>query len=494
MKKKLSAIILIFALTILPLLTSACADNPAAVAADTTVAEKTTQSATEGESYAFPAVDYDGADFKILNTTTEWNFYIALDHESMTGEILDDAVYTRNRLIEDKFNLKIKIIDETIDNVYGKIRTSVQAGEQAYDAIFCPGWINDSNNIGSMALEHMFYDLTDIPEINLKETWWNQALIKEGSIGTDGALYFAANDISISTLQSTWCLFFNENMFEDLKLDRPYELVKSGKWTLDKFAELIKAGTRLGGDESFKWNAEGNSVYGYTSYEGGTLALVLGSGERFIDKDKDGNPFLAIETQRFFDLSGKIASILGIEGEYVNANDASQSGFHFEDIFMKGRALFTAAEFKAATRFRVMEDAYGIVPMPKLEETQKDYYSAKTRQAYVCVIPVTNQEPNKTGSVLDALSYISYRDVTPVLYNVTISQKGLRNEESIEMLELIRNTQYYDAGVIYGWTSALNNALISALDKGNGDIVSILDKNRDKVNTKIQETLEELYK
>jgi hypothetical protein len=283
-------------------------------------------------------------------------------------------------------------------------------------------------------------------------------------------------------------------MFEDLKLERPYELVKSGKWTLDKFAELIKAGTRLGGDESFKWNAEGNSVYGYTSYEGGTLALVLGSGERFIDKDNDGNPFLAIETQRFFDLSSKIASILGIEGEYVNANDASQSGFHFEDIFMKGRALFTAAEFKAATRFRVMEDAYGIVPMPKLEETQKDYYSTKTRQAYVCVIPVTNQDPNKTGAVLDALSYISYRDVTPVLYNVTISQKGLRNEESIEMLELIRNTQYYDAGVIYGWTSALNNALISALDKGNGDMVSILDKNRDKVNTKIQETLEELYK
>jgi hypothetical protein len=131
--------------------------------------------------------------------------------------------------------------------------------------------------------------------------------------------------------------------------------------------------------------------------------------------------------------------------------------------------------------------------MPKYDEVQPDYYSVKTRQAYLLVIPSTNPEPNRTGAILDALAYVSYKDVTPVLYDVTISQKGLRNEESVEMLKLIRNTQYYDAGIIYGWTSALNNAIITDVDAGKSDIASTIEKNKNKVITGIQKTMDVFY-
>ena len=30
---------------------------------------------------------------------------------------------------------------------------------------------------------------------------------------------------------------FNETKLEELNLDKPYDLVRSGKWTLDKFHE-----------------------------------------------------------------------------------------------------------------------------------------------------------------------------------------------------------------------------------------------------------------
>jgi hypothetical protein len=492
MYKKFTALFLTVLLFFIALLAS-CAENSEAISKDTSTSADSTQPAAEEESYSFPSIDLSGGDLTLLNTTTTWNFYTYLDHESMTGEVLDDAVYNRNRLIEEKFNLKLNVIEEKIDNIYNKIIVSVQSGEQLCDAVFCPGWISDSSNIGSLAIEHMFYDLSELPEINLESEWWSQALRTEGVIGKNGALYFAASDINISTLQSTWCLFFNETLFENMNLDRPYSLVKDGKWTFDKFAELVKAGAQLNGEDNFTWTADGGSIYGYTSYSGGTLALLLGSGERFIGKDSDGNPVLALETQRFYDVCTKVASLLGVAGYYVNANDASQNGFHFEDIFMKGRALFTGAELKAATRFRTMEDAYGVVPMPKYDEAQPDYYSVKTRQAYLLVIPSTNPEPNRTGAILDALAYVSYKDVTPVLYDVTISQKGLRNEESVEMLKLIRNTQYYDAGIIYGWTSALNNAIITAVDAGNSDIASTIEKNKNKVITDIQKTMDVFY-
>lgn len=492
MSKKFVALSLALLLLLISLLAS-CADSSQASSADKPDSTETTQPESEEETYAFPSIDLGGEDFTLLGTTTAWNFYEALDRESMTGEVLDDAIYNRNRLIEKNFNLKISVIEEIIDNVYSKISTAVNSGEDVYDVIFCPGWTGDSSYLGTYAAQHMFYDLSDIPEINLKGDWWSQKLRTEGALGKDGALYFAANDINIQTLQGTWCLFFNEKLFEDLGLERPYGLVKGGTWTFDKFAELVKAGANLNGDESFSWTADGNCVYGYTSFNAGTLSLLIGSGERFIGRDEEGNPVLAIETQRFYDVATKVASLLGIEGYYVNANDSSQMAFHFEDIFMKGRALFTCAELKAASRMRTMEDAYGIVPMPKYEEAQTDYYSAKTRQAYLMVIPVTNPEPNRTGAIMDAMAYLSYKDVTPVLYDVSLSQKGLRNEESIEMLKIIRDTQFYDVGIIYGWTSALNGMIITAVDEGKSDVASIIGKYTKQVNASIQKTMEVFY-
>ena len=67
--------------------------------------------------------------------------------------------------------------------------------------------------------------------------------------------------------------------------------------------------------------------------------------------------------------------------------------------------------------------------------------------------------------ILDALSYESYRDVLPLYYGQTISQKGLRDEDWIEMLSIINETRVSESGLIFGVTSGLVNALKS-LDKG----------------------------
>ena len=64
------------------------------------------------------------------------------------------------------------------------------------------------------------------PEMKLDEIWWNQTITQQAFIGKDKALYFAGNDIDILALQGAWVVYFNERMFEDLSLTRPYDLVK----------------------------------------------------------------------------------------------------------------------------------------------------------------------------------------------------------------------------------------------------------------------------
>jgi hypothetical protein len=308
-------------------------------------------------------------------------------------------------------------------------------------------------------------------------------------IGSENKLFFTACDINVMNLQAPWCVYLNEDMIKNLGMNLPYALVKSGKWNLDEFYGYVKAGAQLNGAASFDWDPNGAAVFGYTSYEGGTGALLVGSGEKFISKDENGMPYLSIETPRFFDVCDKIVELTGTKGIYQNANNYD-TGFHFEYIFRGGRTMMMVGELKASDVFREMDSTFGIVPIPKYDENQDKYYSSVARQMPVLVVPVSNPEPNRTGIVLDAMAYLSTKNITPIFFDVTMSQKRLRNEESIEMLEIIKNSVLYDVGIAYGWSSDLYVAMRDSLDKGKNTVASQIDKGRGKVSANIEKTME----
>ena len=81
------------------------------------------------EEYVYPPLDLDGAVLTILNPTTTWGFYAYMDFETQTGESLDDAVYERNRFVEEKYNMKLEIVEDDIDKNYEKYRSSILAGD-----------------------------------------------------------------------------------------------------------------------------------------------------------------------------------------------------------------------------------------------------------------------------------------------------------------------------------------------------------------------------
>ncbi|MDD4772437.1 MAG: extracellular solute-binding protein [Eubacteriales bacterium] len=463
------------------MLFAACADDAAGKqdAGQTAAGGDITSAADERPLYSYPDENYGGEEFNILNIEPIWGFYTYLDFENMTGDVLDDTVYARNRFIEEQFNIELVVAIDTMDTIATTIRTVIMAGEDAHDAMYCRG-----DQIGPLITEKYFYNLFEIPELNLSETWWDQTVIKEGSIGKDEALYFAASDMSLIGFQGTWIIYFNENMLADIGLQTPYESVRSGSWTLDEFGKYIKAGANLNGDNSFAWNASGNAVYGYSSYNAGTAALLIGTGERFILKDDNGYPYFAMETPRFYEISEQIAAMLAVEGEYHDAND-SDGIHHYEQLLMSDRALMIAAEIKAADVFREMDDTFGVVPIPKFEEAQQQYYCLQFQQTLLITIPITNLNTRQAGIILDAFSYQSYEDLMPVFYDVTVSQKGLRNDESIEMLGIIRDTRFFNVGMAYGWISTLYEQVRTDLTAGKSDMASLIAREKDKITASI---------
>ena len=495
MKLRLTAIFLICVIFMSLLFSCGGADGPVETgpAAPIPGAESVTGeiSQPDGGEYIFPALDCGGGDFTFLNTSTDWGFYTDLVKEAVTGEVLDDAIYTRNRAIEDKFNVNIKEIPVLVDSSAQRLRTAVQAGENVYDAAYIPG--NSQIPIGTLIADNLLYNLNEVPGLNLDQKWWNRLIIADSAIGSSKSLFFAFCDINIMPLQCAFCVYINEDIIKNLGLELPYGLVKEGKWTYDEFYRYMKAGAQLnGGADSFKWELNGPAIYGYTSFAGGTLALMTASGERGITIDDKGVPQFALESERFYNVCDKLSDILSTKssGEHLTANDYG-SGFHFEMIFERCRALMMGGELKAADSFRNMDNTYGIVPNPKFDEAQTRYYTAITVQSPVLVVPVTNTNTERAGTILDAMAYLSNRDITPVFFDVTMSQKRLRNEESIDMLHIIKDSLYFDLGIAYGWTSALVYAIRDTLDAGRpSNAASSIEKYRERVQADIDKTME----
>jgi hypothetical protein len=365
------------------------------------------------------------------------------------------------------------------------------AGDDTYDIIYCPR--SNNSPIGALITQGLFYNIDNIPEINLEGSWWKTSTIESSRLGDNNGVYFLQSEVALMTLQGVWCLFFNETMMQNIGLEFPYQLVKDGKWTLDELLVYVRAGMNLNGDETFNWNASGASVYGLTAPGQAMAAFVTGTDESYIRKDADNMPFLSIESERFFNVIDKIIEITSVSGQFMEANeDRNTSGRNYERLFENSRSFFIIAEFKTADLLREMEDSFGIVPMPKLNETQSGYSHFIFRQCPVLVIPVTNSISNQTGIIVDALEYTSHTKVTPAYYDVSLSFKGLRNDASIEMMHIINNSISLDLGITYDWTRTLYDDINSALHAGRIDISSLIERRKAAVEIGIERTLEAL--
>ena len=452
---------------------------------DTSSQNAVTTDAVTDPEYIYPELDCGGDSFTILNLENVWAMYTYLDHESMTGEIIDDAVYNRNRMLEDKFNFKLEVIEYPIDDCYKQVQTTVTAGDDIYDAAYVRGAFIGATVSGGLAL-----NLYDIPELKLDKPWWNQSVISEATVGTDDkALYFIQNDLSLCAFDLVWAIYFNENMMEKLGKDMPYDTVREGKWTIDALNTMLKWGTNLNGDDNFAFSYDKSSIYGLTSFYRLCDAMIIGAGNRYVTKGADGVPALSLENDRFYSTAEKLANIFGTEGDYIEAN---QNGVSYDAIFMSGRALFYGGEVKASGVFRDMDDSFGILPLPKYDESQENYCSWMNYDTPTLIIPATCSDTSRTGILLDALSYHSYKDVLPAYYNIRVSQKSLRNDDSIEMLGIIRDSLYYDASITFGWTSNLAAALRTAIVGGDSNVASIIAANKSAVEENITKTLDSI--
>ncbi len=439
------------------------------------------------ESDTATKYDFEGHEFKFLNSDAIYYMYVYLDPD-MTGDVLDDCAYERNFIVEQEMNITITEETQPYTQLASYAKTLILTGEDVYDAMYIP-----AQNLTPLLSENLFYDLLEIKELNIDRVWWDQPMIERNTV--EGRLFYATSDLNLMAFEGIWCMYFNENMMTELGLDLPFDLALNGKWTFDAMKQYCTAAANLNGDNSFKFNVNGNATYGLVSLDRAPSFMAYGMGVEYVTRDENGRyKFTADTDPKFTSVWDSLITFTGAEdGLYVNevgdAADLDPDGYY--GIFEADRALFISAELKGATMLREWEGKFGLMPQPKYDEAQETYNSTLFENCLSFCIPATNKNLSRTGIIVDYLTYKSYTSLLPRYYDIHVSLKALGRQESIDVLALIRGTRGIEVSVPFGWTTTLNSAMIKLAQNNEHSIASAVESARDAIIAAIDKTYAE---
>lgn len=484
--KKVLAILLLLVLVCASLV--ACNNNPPADQSEVSEASK------EEEHVLFsnlPDVNYaeggNPSEFVIL-TIGDWaNAYKSVEivaHEQ-APEILQDAVTERNARVEERFGVKItEIRTASTGAMLTDIQNNAALGEDKYDVVM--PYMTDA---ATLAVEGLFYDLNSEGDIAFDGPWWDQAARETLSI--DDKLFFITGDLCLLAYDCTHCLVFNRDMAEENDVD-PYKLVYDGEWTLDKMLEISKGITRDDNDDGVM---DLNDVWGCLINSNFTTSMFLASGERLTDKDADDLPVISVMGERQIDVFNAIFDLCSDAS--VGHIDSSTNISKFSSVWLAAseavatkRALFRAVAVVDIFEVAEFECNFGVLPTPKYDKDQDDYFSNVSAICATCVaIPTTNQDYERAAIIMDAMAQASTDTVKTSYYDNLLKLRKLQGDDDERMLDIIFEGRVYDYGILFQW-GGINTFMNDIAFSGSNNFQSKFDSIQGSVEDAIDKTIE----
>ena len=435
-------------------------------------------------TYDVPEMDCEGYNFKVVDRGG-WYYWTTVDMyaEADNGEPINDAVFKRNILLEEKFNISISEIQKEDVLVY--VQKIIQSGSDDFDVLY-PTMYNTS----TLVQKGLLLNLYDVPHLDFDKPWWDKTVNDSMTIGNK--LYTAAGNISVTINDATWCVMFNKDLCRDYNLDDPYLQVKDGKWTLDVLHANCRAVTK---------DLDGDGVLGPTDQWGAVnqhecaYCLFAGSGQKVIEKDKDDLPKLALNDSRSVDVLTRVIEFLSDATAQIKADDYYGKYDNVWDAiniqsFNDSRALYYISPIESVKFMRNMEANFGILPLPKYNEAQDKYYNAlQYGNATGMSIPITASNLVRTGAILEAWAAESVETLTRAYYDINLTGKYTRDDESSDMLDVIFSTRVIDQGLLFNWAGMLDFFTVPS-QKKKLDFASLYEKSEPKWIKAIEKTLE----
>jgi len=384
--------------------------------------------------------------------------------QEYTGVTINDAVYERQLELENRYDIDIEYSSQkSRGDCNTTVITSVKADDDTYDLIFNAM----TEGAASLVVQNVLTDMAALPYLNFEKPWWSQTMLD--AFTYNDHIYLAVGGASPSYYLSAQVTLFNVEQAKAFGLPNLYDLVTEGKWTVDKMGELMSMSmSDLNGDGTM--DAANDFMPLVLSAECGR-SLFVASGGKPILRGEDGSFVMNLASEESIAIMDALRAVFADRTTSVQQESAQ---FKIQE-FTTGHTMFamTAMMF-GNMELREMEAMYGVLPMPKRSEEQKDYITCGNPFAPcgMC-IPRSASDVEMSALIAEAMGFLGEEILRPAVYNVTIHGKLAQDKQSSDMLEIIYNDIYFDfwAAYEFGKMSKALRSYIIAGDGRNGDPV-----------------------
>ncbi len=411
--------------------------------------------------------------------------------DSETGDVVNDSIYRSFRSVEERLGVEIVTIKreghlKAVRSEYtGFVKGSIMAGDNEFD------WADILiNSVPSLLTEKLFIDITENKYIDLDKPYYLEGL--RDTLGINGKLWLLTGDASLGYLKSAFCLFFNQRLADQFKVEDLYALVDSGDWTIDKLYELTSSVSGdLNGDGKYTLDDRLGFVVHDRNHAKGFIAST---GTHMFTKE-NGEWKFTYGSERDADVCAALYDLFfradgSYYGDFTNG-DSDPTYDLLTKKFVSGEIFMITAELDdSVSQLRDMTDDFGILPYPKYDKTQETYTSSARTTHNSFLMPVTVNNPDAAGAVMEALSSSNYLTVSPTYFETALKEKYSRDSDSARMYDIIKSGMTLDFG--YAYSDILNwpDQIFQNSCKAENSFASNLAGRKDKCVAKLEEFIE----
>ena len=442
--------LLLAALLTLPLFAACGGDKPSSQGSENTPATSAAVQSESSDTHVLTPAEIrenakdtvpEGLDFKgeaihfyIRDDTSSYIFPLEFYAPELTGDIVNDAIHDRNLYTEERLNIKIDCTQGA--GKFGDWRlfqnavlATAMAGDGSMDIVPFYAYYHPN-----LAASNCYIDLlgNDVKYLDFSQPWWNQTVINNGTI--DGKLFLTGGEYGISFISLMAAIAFNINLKNQyLPKEDFYQLVRDGKWTLDVLLNYARTCYHdVNGDGA----RDVNDIYGFDG--GRSDQLIHAANVQISKKNDDGTIVLALNNERMVQLVDKLQNYYPDKSYAQVSGQTGTKEFTYEgDFFGMGRLMFSNRYVRDIVSLRDMEDDYGILPLPKLDEDQEKYKTTLADSYSTIGVMSTSKHIDATTATLEVMTAESYRHVTLTYFETALKSKYARDESTAEMLDIL---------------------------------------------------------
>ena len=385
----------------------------------------------------------------MLCSNTKKDQYVT-ENDKASGDTVSSAVFTRNSVVEQykgvvlTFNAQDDCWASGEIPFITKIRADKMANDHSYNAIAL-----EQTYASRVAQEGLLYDLNSIESFDYNQSWWYESFYENNTVYDK--LYMLAGDISHKVLGTAWTVLYNKAVAGSVGLDNFYELVANKEWTFENMMTAAKAVATDNGDAS---------TYGLGLNRHALRMTSLSFAIPVCSRTEDGGYELSMMSDRTERVYASLYDAIW-NMDHAVLGDVESDGQAQRMLipkFVEDKMLFMMFSLEFIPDFKDAMNTsteFGILPYPKYDKNQTEYRTAIGNTGVYVAIPVQETDPDFSANILNALGAAGKTHVYQAYYETTLKKGTSPDPESLEMLNIIRDSMYFDFAIVHA--AALDN-------------------------------------